>query len=491
MKHLFHHAILASVVSWHTLSCVAAANQVDTINFESCQIKLMAVERDAECGILSRPENPQQPDGRKIELFVAKFPSTSPKPEADAFTMIQGGPGGSSVDMAISYYPLLQAILNNRDAIFIDQRGTGRSNKLACPEPEEQVQALSFDPIIAADQAKICIAAHQESDLAYYTTSLAVQDLDAVRAAAGYQQLTVYGVSYGTRVAQHYMRRFPDNTRAVILDGVVPIGLNLAGGEIARRSQDAFDGMVKRCNADSACVESFGDLTQKFKAVRERLKKQPIVFDMPHPSTSELTSQTISEQHLYAAIRMMPYGTEGLALLPLLISQAYDGNYSALAGQAISIEDSLSQGFAIGMQNSVMCAEDFPFTEAADKQGLDSTYFGNTMIEAFNVACNYWPKGYIDKDFRTPFDSDRPVLILSGETDPITPPNNGKATLEMLTNAKHIIVPAHGHGVLARGCVPALVTEFVDHADLSLVNSKCVERERAMPFFIDATGPRP
>jgi len=491
------HNRLVKLIQIASLVVITANVQADQavplepINFEQCQVKLSAIEYDAECGTLLRPENPSQPNGKQVELFVAKFPSTSAKPEADAFTLIQGGPGGSSIDMTISYYPILPAILSKRDVIVVDQRGTGRSNKLACPEPEDNAQNISFDPVVAAEYAKLCLEKNKSSDLRYYTTSVAVQDLDAVRQAAGYEKLTVYGVSYGTRVAQHYLRRFPEHTRAMILDGVAHVGLNLAGGEVARRSQDAFDGIASRCKANKACSERFGDLSEKFRTLSKRLKENPVDVTLPHPFTAKATSQKISELHLYSVIRMMPYSTEGLALLPLLLAQAYDGDYSALAAQALNLEQSFSESFATGMHNSVMCAEDHPFTQASDKTNLDSTYFGDTMIKAINVACDYWPRGALDDDFLKPFTSDVPVLILSGESDPITPPSNGDKALAMLSNAKHIVVPAHGHGVFARGCVPALAKEFIEHTDFEKLNTKCVERERAMPFFVESTGPRP
>lgn len=462
------------------------------ISFKDCQIQLDAVELDAQCSSFLRPEDPQKPNGKQIELFVTKIAAHSSKAEADAFTLIQGGPGGSSIDMLISYYPILQEVLQKRDLIVVDQRGTGRSNILACEQPsEEQLQTVSFDPVETAENTKKCIEKNHSADLKLYTTSIAVQDLDAVREAAGYEKLTVYGTSYGTRVAQHYMRRFPKQTRAVILDGVVHVGLNLAGGEIARRSQGALDSIFKRCQADEQCAEQFGDLDQKFNALKTRLEEQVVEISLPHPVTAKTTTQKISVQHLYAAVRLMPYSTEGIALLPLLISQAYDGDYTLLAAQAMNVEESFSDGYAIGMQNSVMCAEDFPFTQESDKQNLDSTYFGNTMVEALAVTCKHWPRGVMDDDFRSPFKSNIPVLILSGETDPITPPENGEKALAMFDNSKHIVVPAHGHGVLSRGCMPALVSEFIEHSDLEQLNSACVEREREMPIFIDNTGPRP
>ncbi|RBP52823.1 alpha/beta hydrolase [Arenicella xantha] len=488
-KTFFYCAIwlLVLVCSSSTLTTLHAAE----LAFERCQIKLAAVERDAECASLLRPENPDQPNGRQIELFVAKFPSTAAKPADDAMTFIQGGPGGSSIDMAINYYPIIETILSKRDVIIIDQRGTGRSNELSCPESEIEDTFLAFDPVRAEAELNKCKAALSASDLRYYTTSIAVQDLEAMRIAAGYSQLTVYGVSYGTRVAQHYLRRYPETTRAVILDGVAHIGLNLAGGEIARQSQAALSGVSARCKLDTACEARFGDVLDKFTQLAERLKAQPVSVTIPDPTTAKPVTKTLTEQHLFGVIRMLPYATEGLALLPLLVDHAYQGDYTALAAQYLLIERSMTDGFAMGMQYSVMCAEDYPFVNESDHAGVEDTYMSDAIRKSVEVACKVWPQGTMDEDFRDPFESSVPVLILSGETDPITPPENGERAHTMLANSRHLVVPAHGHGVISRGCVPALARDFVVAANFEDFNPTCIERERAMPFFVDSTGPKP
>ena len=143
------------------------------------------------------------------------------------------------------------------------------------------------------------------------------------------------------------------------------------------------------------------------------------------------------------------------------------------------------------MHNSVICAEDAPYVKSNAAELTSDTYFGNIMIKAISTTCEIWPKGFIDPDFLEPFDTDKPVLILSGETDPITPPANGERAAAMFSNSKHLIVPSHGHGVMARGCVPFLIRDFVINADLNEVKSSCIDRERAVPFFIDTTGPTP
>ena len=465
------------------------ADASSTLNFKRCHIQHKAIELDAECATLVRPENPDDKNSRLIELSVIKLPSNSPKPEADAFTLIQGGPGGSSIDMAIGYRQILDFIRSKRDVIVVDQRGTGRSNRLTCPLNDEEISDFSFDRARTLSLTNKCVTELSNNDLRYYTTSVAVQDLEAVRQAAGYEQLTIYGVSYGTRVAQHYLRRFPDQTRAIIIDGVVDVELNLAGAEVARRAQDSFDAMTKRCNESPSCLQNFGDIDKKFKQLRTRLTSNPVEIQLPHPSSGNIVEHTVSEADLLASVRFLPYATETLALLPMIISRAHSGDYIPLAAQGILTEEGLGQEFATGMHNSVVCAEDAPFVKQGASAETENTYFGSDMMDAISATCEAWPKGVMDDDFNDAFDSNTPVLILSGETDPITPPANGKRANDMFSNSKHIIVPSHGHGVLPRGCMPYLLRDFIESAELSSLKTDCIERERAMPFFIDATGP--
>lgn len=460
------------------------------LDFKYCQVTQGAQILDAQCATLIRPLDPSQPNGETIDLFVAKFPALNPDPEQDAFTVIQGGPGGSSIDLFMSSHRLFRKIRANRDVLVVDQRGTGRSNILLCPSQSTEEQLAGFDPVEVKRLAINCIE-ELDTDLRFYTTSLAVQDLDAMREAAGYEQLTIYGISYGTRVAQHYLRRFPEATRAVILDGVVDVELNLAGGEIARRSQAAFDNMAKRCVDSNWCTEQFGDLKLKFESLRKRLIHESIEFSFAHPVSGANITESINETHLLTAVRLMPYSTEQLALLPMIISDAHAGNYVSLAAFSKMLNEGFFENYAIGMNNSVMCAEDTPFVETSDLVGIEETYFGNDMANAILAVCEVWPQGSIDDDFHEPFSSEKPVLILSGETDPITPPENGEKAHQMLANSKHLIVPAHGHGVIGRGCVPQIVTEFVENANFDELNSACIEREKAQPFFFDYTGPKP
>lgn len=459
-----------------------------SLSFERCLPNVGAQQIDAECATLVRPENPATPNARNIDLAVIKLPAYTTEPADDAFTLIQGGPGGSSIDLGIAYSQYLESVRKTRDVLIIDQRGTGRSNILRCPEIDPAL--ISFEAAVVKQQALDCVNSI-DADLRFYTTSIAVDDLEALREAAGYAQLTIYGVSYGTRVAQHYLRKYPQHSRAVILDGVVHIGLNLAGGEIARRSQAAFDGLANRCARSADCNSRFGNLKVKLSELHERLRDEPVELVLPDPIHGQLIEKTLNRHDLLGVLRLMAYSTESNALLPMILSEAHAGNYLPLAAQSLMLGSDFLEGYAVGMNNSVMCAEDEPFVKAADTTNLQDTYFGSEMVDAMRATCAVWPRGPVDKEFHQPFDSDVPILILSGETDPITPPENGEIAQKMFSNSHHIVVPAHGHGVLLRGCVAQLSINFIEDASLENLSTSCVARERATPFFNSVTGPKP
>lgn len=459
-----------------------------SLNFEPCRVSKGARIVKAECADFVQPLNPEQADGETITLSVAKFKARSSSPAKDALTIIQGGPGMSSIDLFLALETVFQKTRRDRDILVIDQRGTGRSNMLRCDSLND-ANEIELNIENTKRLAKECVAELGEQ-LKYYTTSVAVKDLEALRKAAGYEQLTIYGVSYGTRVAQHYLRMHPQQTRALIIDGVADVKLNLAGGEIAIRSQQAFDLINKDCKDTPSCFEKHGDLQQKFDAIRNHLKETPTKVSFAHPTTGANTTEEITELHLLGIVRMLPYSTESRALLPLVLSNAFNGDYSLIASLAAQQEETFKD-YSVAMNNSVVCTEDAPFVKEHHLQGLEKTYFGDDFYKNIAAACEVWPKGLIDENFHQPIESDVPVLILSGENDPITSPENGDKTDKMLNNSKHLVVSGQGHGVISRGCVPELVSRFIKDTDFEKLNTQCINRSQAQPLFLDATGAKP
>jgi len=442
----------------------------------------------AQCGTLAVPEDPNHPDGRQIELFVARIPALSGAPQPDPLLLISGGPGQAATDFYLALRGAFEPIRRDRAIILLDQRGTGRSARLSCPSADVQdLDTATLDELTAL--VTDCVTA-LDADPRYYTTSVAVGDLERLREALDLPEWNIYGISYGTRVAQHYLRRYPEHTRAVILDGVVPAELAL-GPAIATNAQAALEEVFTRCAGQDLCARRFPALSEQLRTLSARLVDQPLEVAMPDPLTGEPGTRTLSDRHLKVAIRLLSYAPLTTALLPLLVSEAHDGNYAPLTAQAYMFIDELERSISFPMHNSVVCTEDVPFYRDADLAGLQDTYLGNTIIDALTTVCSVWPVGQLDSDLKAPVVSDRPVLLLSGEADPVTPPSYGAQVLENLANARHLIGPGQGHGLAGVGCVPTLMRRFLEDLDPQGLDDTCLQRERPSPFFLDFTGPSP
>ncbi len=446
----------------------------------------------ARCRVLDVPLDPRAPDGETIELFVARVAALSTSPQPDPLLIITGGPGQSTVDFYLQLRGAFEQVRRDRDLILVDQRGTGRSAAgFTCSVPQD----LALETAGPAELDRFvdrCLAA-LEHDPKNYTTSVAVQDLERVREALAIEQWNVYGVSYGTRVAQHYLRRFPERTRAVILDGVVPADVAL-GPEVAIFAQRALDSLFARCAQEPECGTRFGDMHVRFDELLARLREQPVRA----PAAARAGDPAVAGEpaafgaaHLQALARFMTYSTQTAALLPLVFSEAHAGNYEPLIAQAQTILRDLPEALSFPMSNAVVCTEDVPFMPA-ELPALDGTFLGTAIVDALRSICARWPAGTIDDDFKTLVRSERPVLLLSGEADPITPPEYAeRAMAGGLTNSVHLIGMAQGHGLAAVGCVPRLMRNFLQTADPAALDAECLAREPATPFFVTLMGPTP
>src|SRR5579863_7359711 len=256
------------------LSCAARAAPppaTPALALTPCELEhpLRLTALAAECGVLKVPEDPARPQGRQIGLAVARVAAINRRKQPDPLFVLAGGPGQGARDFYTTVAPVFARILRERDIVLLDQRGTGGSNRLDCAESEE-LGARATDAEIAAATRSCLKALSTRADVTFYTTSFAVSDLERLRAALGYAQLNLYGVSYGTRVAQQYLRHFPQRVRSVILDGVVPTRVAL-GLTTALDAEHALDDILARCRDQSPCRERFGDPQQDYHAVRKAL----------------------------------------------------------------------------------------------------------------------------------------------------------------------------------------------------------------------------
>lgn len=483
----------------HTISAFFAAALLlglapaaATLELEDCRISAGPAYPGikARCGSLLRPENPGDDDSPQIELSVAVVPALDLKPAPDPFVPLAGGPGGSAIEFYSAYAGAFEHVRRHRDILLVDQRGTGASARMDCDVDDDVIEgAFSEEKVLEA--TRDCLAALPYNPR-FFTTSVAVTDLEAAREALGYGPLNLYGVSYGSRVAQHFARRYPRSTRSIVLDGVVPPQVVL-GPEIATEAQKALDYIFARCAADEACGQRFPDLAQSFARIRADLEAQPVTVEIPNPVTGHRESVDFGAPELAGAVRLLAYHANSIAILPLLIDTAAGGNFEPLAAQFQMISEQMSDALALGMHNAVMCSEDAPFydADAIDHDALEASYIGIVQLDAIETMCSLWPAGPVDAGFREPLDTAIPVLLLSGDADPITPPRYASLAMVDLERARHLIGAQQGHGQAGVGCTPQLIGEFVSSADPEGLDATCLERSFVMPFFLDFAGPAP
>lgn len=469
---------------------LAGTAHADALDLTPCRIDAGSAipTSKALCGTFKVPEDYDAPEGRHIQLSVALIPALNVEPKADPLVFFAGGPGQAAIETYLIARGAFEKIRQDRPILLVDQRGTGQSNLMTCPLPDPQTMAdTTLDDV--APMVRECLE-QLPGDPRFYTTSVAARDLDQIRQEMGIEQLNLWGGSYGTRMALHYMRQYPQHTRSVIIDGVAPADF-LLGPDIAIDAQHSVDALFDRCSETPACAEAFGDLGAKLKAVKARLGETPVTITIKHPRTGAPSEQIINADVLSAVVRLAIYSPIMRALLPTIIEEAHNEQYDLLGVQSASLTEGFIDTMAMGMHNAVVCTEDAPFYGDERNPALSDTFIGESQLDFLVETCKHWPAGVIDAGFKEPVVSDIPVLLLSGEMDPVTPPSNAEHALQTLSNARHIVAPGQGHIVSGTGCVPRLMDQFIDTMDAEAIDSSCTERLRSMPFFVSPAGPTP
>lgn len=449
----------------------------------------------AHCATFVVAENPAAPNGRKIRLNLAWLPATEEGAASeDPVFFLAGGPGQAATEHAATVAATLRDVRKHRHVVLLDQRGTGKLSPLACRDESDQditpteTEGASAEAI-AGFAARCAQAITGTADPRHYTTTEAVGDLEAVRAALGADTLNLVGVSYGTRVAQQYAARHPQHTRTLVLDGVAPNTL-VVGGEFARTFDRALALQSENCRKLPGCRARFGtDLRTQLGNLKARLAAAPVEVEYRDPGTGENHRDTLTADTVVGLTHIFSYLPQMASLLPMVIDEADRGRYAPLMALAKMMERDVEGQLTRGMQWSVLCAED------ADRYRADpaetATVLGDDMAETFFAACRSWPRGQRPADFNRPLQSQVPALLLSGEIDPVTPPAYGDAVLKGLPNGRHLVLRGQGHNVSGIGCLPKLIGQFLDSADAKALDADCLAPIGYVPPFTSFNGWEP
>jgi len=444
----------------------------------------------ARCGTHNVPENRQLPGGRRLSLNVALLPALATSPARDPVFFLAGGPGQGAAQLAHALAPSLNEIRRDRDVVFVDQRGTGKSNPLDCelgdPENIQEQFRTDFD----AEKLTACLKT-LDADPTQYTTQASVDDLDEVRRALGYEQVNLIGASYGTRLALAYAKRYPEQLRAMVLDGVAPPQLRLFL-DFLPDGQRALELAFTDCEQSPACAKSYPALRADFARVLAQLNQTPLTTSVRHPETGEPQQVTLSGPGFASAVRGMLYSAEVSQLLPVVIEQVGRGQLEALLTQSLLVSRSVHDSMSLGLLLSIACAEDLPRIQDSELDRLSKhSFLPRSLVTEMRRACAVWPHAALDPASSQPVRSAAPSLLLSGELDPATPPRWAELALQGLSHGKHIVVPGQGHGTLTAGCVPRLIARFIQRGTADDLDASCASVIQRPRFFLDELGPHP
>ncbi|HEX2189024.1 MAG TPA: alpha/beta fold hydrolase [Longimicrobiaceae bacterium] len=464
-----------------------AHGQAPRLALEPCS--LPGVERPARCGTLEVPEDRAAPSGRRIGLRVAVIPAESATPAPDAVFVIAGGPGQPATAVAGQVLPPLAAVQRERDVVLVDQRGTGASNALTCGGGSWTRNARRAAPGAEAAQLRECREELEaRADLRMYGTPAAVADLEAVRAALGYERVNLFGISYGTRVAQEYLRRHPERTRSVLMRAVAPVGFNIPlEGSLA--AQAALDRVLADCAADAACSAAYPRLPAELDSVFARAERDPAPVHLRDPASGDTVTLPLTRDLLSQTLYTLLLGSTTRQMIPQLVHGTAERGPEALAPVLSQVVPAVYGPIPRGMYLSVVCSEDAPRITPADAGREDGTFLREAA--GITAACAGWPRAALPADFHEPFRSDVPVLMVSGGADPATPPAMGERARRYLRNSLHVVVPAAAHGPVLPGCAQELAARFIAAGSHRGLSTECAAEVRWRPFAVPAAAAAP
>ena len=488
--------VLALFAFGQNKKAVENSSKTNSISLATCEVPgaKRNTKEKALCGNYEVFENRAARKGRKIQLKIVVYPATGQNKLPDPLFYIPGGPGSSATEDAPYIAAEFTKVREKRDLVFLDQRGTGGSNPLNCTffNPADAQSYLEhWNPL--EDVKKCRDELEKIADLRLYTTTIAMDDLDEVRAGLGYAKINIFGGSYGTRATQEYLRRHGKNARAVILHGV-SLPNQFMPRDFPQDNERALNGVIDECLADEACRTAFPDLKAEAKAVLEKLKSGRVETEVKNPADGKRVRVQLSRDLAAEAFRYMLYSTGGASRLPLIMHTAAQGNFSPLADAALYFRRNLVGTGATGLYLSITCAEDLPWIKPGEgERDAEKTFLGGYRLRQQREACALWRRGEIPKDYSQPVRSNVPALILTGQWDPVTPPVYGDMAAKNLPNSLHIVIQSGGHGfggLDGVNCINDLMAEFIEQASVKKLDTSCVQKIKRRGFQLKMPEPQ-
>jgi pimeloyl-ACP methyl ester carboxylesterase len=447
--------------------------------FKACDVP--NVPGGGRCATYEVWEDRATGKGRKIGLHVLVLPALSKTPAPDPVFWLHGGPGAAASGAAPGANGgFLEGLRADHDLVFVDQRGTGQSHPLNCDLGDDSTDLPSyFGKLLPTELVRACRQVlERDADLALYTTTIAMDDLDEVRGALGYEKIDLVAASYGSIAAQAYIRQHGDRVRAAFLTGVATPGIKQPL-PFARGAQEALDLLYKDCDADAACRAAFPNFRNEFDAVLARFGRGAIDVRMIDPVTKKERRVTLERESYVERLRLLLYTTTFAQYVPLIVHRAFQDDW--IPFESVAIAYNPGSILARGMYMTITCSEGVPFITEPEVAATRGTFVGERRVRAHEDACKEWVRGRVPASFIEPIRSSVPVLMFSGEADGSTPQWLGKGAVQSLANGRQIEVPHYGHQVDSP-CMWSVMGQFIRTASVRDLDTSCVSGIRRPPF---------
>jgi pimeloyl-ACP methyl ester carboxylesterase len=427
---------------------------------------------DGWCAHVRVPFDPRKAQGRTIDLRVAVLPAAA-KPAAGALFYLEGGPGIGATASAVSVNGLFAQVGRTRDLVMVDERGTGGSSRLACPS--RHVHAA--DAAAVTGYLRECFA-RLDTDPRLYTTSVAADDLEAVRRALGYGKVDLYGVSYGATLAQAFLRQHPRSVRSVVLDSGSLPAVRIYDVS-ARNAERALDAELARCAAVPTCGRAYPHPRRQLDELLARPARRVMFANR---------KVLLRANDIAWMVNTLSETADGAATIPSALDAALHGDYTTFASAyGPRIGSSLDARARLISYWEILCSEPWagfdPATTA--RVGTGSYFAGAALARArlFRRACRVVPKGLVPPAAGNLRVTRVPTLLLAGSADPLDPTANLRGWRRLFPSGRLIVVAGAGHGTIEYPCVQRLVARFVERGSAAGLNSACA-RHVSLPSFL-------
>ena len=470
----------ATLLAIATVLCSTIASAqplVDSIKLSRCTLPDTALA--AGCGALQVAENPDRPTARQLPVHIAVVAATTGKALPDPIVVMMGGPGESAIDAAGLYAERFKDLLQDRDLLLIDQRGTGRSGALRCRLSPPSGPPATLRDVFPPDAVRACARRlGTRADLTQYGYSRFAADVEHVRQALHYAPMNLFAGSYGTRAAQVYMRSYPQSVRTAYLGSPVPLDVATPLA-MAKTAEVAVENVFSACRAEAACNSAFPHIRDEFRLVLARLDAGNVRVAVP----GFASAMPLYGGRVAAWVRSQLYRPSSAAILPWVVHQAYMGDFNPIVEDILA--DDQHSDLSFGLFFSITCSEDVPFLREPEilpqSQG---TFLGDYRVRQQQVACEHWPKAALSDEYRSPVHSSVPTLFVTGSDDGGTPVWYTDRVMQGFSKSRKVVIAGQGHTEW-NACVARLFQTLVRSGAVEALGVPACEPIPRPPFKTD------